>query len=147
MRVFLKKNITAYSGKDSEEDVVYSAHNQGNVCIARNYTIPKECPQHLVFKANSDTIASLWAQVTTAYKNDLKTYAKLLNENFPERLKAGCYSVFIRILYAYSIGEGIQFSTMNITSLRTSSVKSVASAIDNNFISKVETSETLNQTM
>ncbi len=147
MRVYLKKNITAYSGKDNEEDVVYSAHNEGNVCIARNYTIPKESPQHLVFKANSDAVSTIWSQATADYKDDLKTYAKILNENFPNKLKAGCYSIFIRILYAYSKSEGVQVSTLDIATLRTSVVKSVKSAMDNNFITKVDSVSELDKVM
>jgi hypothetical protein len=143
MKVYLKKNITAYSGKDGEEDVVYSSHNQGNVCIARNYTKPTQTPQHLIFKANADAIRSIWSQATALFKDDLKIYAKLLNENYPDKIKATCYSIFIKIIYAYAESEGVDVSTLDIATIRTSVVKSVKSAMDNNFISKVETTSAL----
>jgi len=147
MRVYLKKNITAYSGKDTEEDVIYSAHNQGNVCIARNYTKPIVTAQQLAFKANSNNLKTIWNQTTTAYKTDLRTYAGILIENFPDKLKATCFSIFVKILYAYGKSEGMQVSAMNVTTLRSSAVKNVLSAMDNNFITKVSTETALDKDM
>jgi hypothetical protein len=143
MRVYLKKNITAYSGKDGEEDVVYSAHNQGNVCIAKNFTKPKEISQHLTFKANADTIRGIWAQATPAYKTDLRTYCSLFNDNFPDKLKASCYSMFIKIVYAYAKSEGIEITTLDIASLRTSVIKNVKSTIENGLLPALEVSTSL----
>ncbi len=149
MKVFLKKNITAYSGKDGEEDVVYSAHNQGNICIAKNYTKPVECPQHLVMKANSDNIRSLWASVSTAYKDDLSTYAKVIADKTSDsKLPGNKFTWFVKILYSYAKSEGALVSTLDITTLRTSVIKSVKTAIDNNFIPEpAGLTEELNETM
>ncbi|HOQ79779.1 MAG TPA: hypothetical protein PLH63_01815, partial [Candidatus Cloacimonadota bacterium] len=93
-------NITAYSGKDKEEDVVYSSHNLGNVCIAKNYTKPKYTDQHEQFKKNAENIRTLWVAANSAFKNDLTIYAQILNINFPDKLKATSYALFVKICYA-----------------------------------------------
>ena len=135
MKVFLKKNITAYSGKEGEEDVVYSAHNQGNICIAKNYTKPVECPQHLVMKANSDAIRSLWSQATAAYKADLSTFANAIADKASDsKLPGNKFTWFVKIMYSYAKSEGISVSTLDIATIRTSVFKSVKSAMDNNYI-------------
>jgi hypothetical protein len=133
----MKKNISAYSGKDGEEDVVYASHNQGNVCIAKNYTKPKESPQHLVFKECANAISSLWDEATPAYKNDLKLYAKLLNDNLPTKIKATSFAIFVKILYAFAKSEGALVSTLEMSTLRTSIIKDIQSTMDNKFIARV----------
>jgi len=137
MRVYLKKNITAYSGKDGEEDVIYTAHNEGNVCIAMNYTKPKESPQNLVFKSCAENAGTIWNQATADFKNDLKLYAKLLNVNFPDKIKASCYAIFVKMLHTYAKTEGVLVSTLDISGIRTSVIKSVKSAMENNCLTKV----------
>ena len=135
MRVYLKKNITAYSGKDGEEDVVYSAHNMGNICIAKNYTKPAITAHMLEMKANCDTISTIWNQASVGYKADILTYAKaMVNTASDCKISGNKYSWFVKLLYAYTKAEGVSFSTLTITTVRASSIKNIQGAIENGFI-------------
>ena len=53
MKVYMKKYLSAYSGKDVEEGVIYSSHNYGNVCIARTYKKPKLTDNNTNFAKNA----------------------------------------------------------------------------------------------
>ncbi len=148
MKVTFKKAISSYSGADRANDIVFSAYNGGAVCIARDYTKPKEMPQHLSFKANSDTIRNIWNQASAGYKANLQLYAykykSLLRRT---QLAPSSYALFSKILYAYSKSEGIEVSTMDINSIRTSVIKSIKSTVENGYLPKVSGYATLETTV
>ncbi len=129
MKVYLKKNITAYSGKDGEEDVVYQAHNNGNICIASNYTAPRETAQHLVFAQNGQAVKSIWSAVSAGFKNDLKSYALIYTSNNSDKTHITAYAILCKLLYAHAKALGSQVSDLEYDTLKTSAAKSINSAI------------------
>mgnify|MGYP000896132013 CR=1 FL=1 len=134
MKVYLKKNITAYSGKDGEEDVVYQAHNNGNICIASNYTAPRETAQHLVFAQNAQTVKSLWSSVSAGFKNDLKSYALIYSTNNQDKTNVSGYAIFCKLLYSHAKALGSQVSDLEYDTLKISAAKSVNSAISAGYL-------------
>ena len=131
MRVYLKKNITAYSGKDKEEDVVYSSHNLGNVCIAKNYTKPKTTGQHTTFALNAKNIRTLWDTASTAFKSDLTIYAHMLKVNFPDKLKATSYALFVKICYGVAEMTGNPLVNLSLSDFDSMSVASISGLMKN----------------
>jgi hypothetical protein len=140
MRVYMKKNITAYSGKDQEEDVVYRSLNNGNYCIAAEFTAPKEHPQFEVFRANIAVLKDLWNGASGAFKTELKSYTDKLNADraYKNLLRVSGYCLFVKMIYAYVKAEALQISGLDLVQLRTSNVKSLKSAVDSGYLPKVE---------
>jgi len=139
----MKKNITAYSGKDKEEDVVYSSHNLGNVCIAKNYTKPKQTYQHTLFMENAGCIKALWDAASTAYKEDLSHYAHTLNINFPDKLKITSYALFVKICYAVSKATTISLRAFNLGTFATAHADTIAATMARGFIYYMKSCENL----
>lgn len=134
MKVYLKKNITAYSGKDKEEDVVYQAHNQGNICIALNYTRPRETSQQIAFGLNGKNVQSIWQSVSAGFKSDLKAYALAYSAHNEDLTHVTAYALFFKMLYAHSSSLGNSVSDLEYDTLKTSSAKSVNSAISAGYL-------------
>ena len=137
MKIYFEKNITAISGKDLAENVIYSSLREGNICYARKYVYPTLTPNNEKFGENGTNIRSLWAQATTAYKNDLRTYAARENQGQYWETKKANYSWFCKIIYAYAASEDIDVSMLLITDLRTSAIKDVKCTINNGFLKPV----------
>lgn len=137
MKIYFEKNITSISGKDLAENVIYSSLREGNICYARKYVYPTLTPNNERFGENGTNLRNLWSQATTAYKNDLRTYATRENQGQYWETKKANYSWFCKIIYAYAKSEGTDVSLIQITDLRTSAIKDVKGAIDNGFLKQV----------
>jgi len=138
MKVKFKKNIDSYSGKDKEEGIVYSAHNNGTICIAKNYTKPKTTDEQVNFGNKMSVVRGLWVQVSDGYKADLKDYSHKYSMADQTKLGTACYSMFIKLMYAYEKHSGISLFDMNIESLRDSDIKTVKSALENGLLPDLE---------
>ncbi len=147
MKVYLKKNISAYSGKDGEDDVVYHAHKNGNICIASNYVMPRLMAHHLTFASNGKTIKNIWSLVSTAYKNDMKSYAVVYSRSHPDKTNINGYVIFCKLLYSYAKALGVQVSDLEYDTLKSSAVKSIHFAISEGYLPEYDFSFDLNSNM
>lgn len=134
MKIYFEKNITAISGKDLAENVIYSSIREGNLCYARKYVYPTLTANNDTFGANGNNIKALWNSATPAYKADLRTYSQRENQGKYWETKKSNYAWFCKIVYAYCHSEGLSPSVVDIAALRSSNAKSVSSAIQNQFI-------------
>ena len=101
MRINYKYGIRTMSGK--LDDLVHMAWNKGRVAIARLFVYPTLVEQHLTFGSIKENIATLWADSSDNFKNDLKEYAaQRVSYYTAEQIPAYAnYAHFIRFLYAY----------------------------------------------
>ena len=143
MKVFFEKNITAISGKDLSENVIYSSIREGNLCYARKYVYPTLTTNNTTFGANGENIKALWSSATPAYKADLRVYSQRENQGKYWETKKSNYAWFCKIVYAYCHSEGLSPSVVDITALRASVVKSVKSAINNGLLPVIPEKEDL----
>ena len=134
MKIYFEKNITAISGKDLAENVIYSSIREGNLCYARKYVYPTLTVNNANLGANGINIKTLWSQATPAFKLDLKTYSQRQNQGQYWETKKSNYAWFCKLVYGYCHSEGKVPSTVDIAELRTSVAKSVGSAINNGLL-------------
>lgn len=140
MRVFMKKNITAYSGKDQEQDVVYRSLNNGNYCIAAEFTAPVNHPQHGVFSANSAVVRTLWNSVNDPYKAEMKIYAQKHSADlvYHNKLRVSAYCVFIKMIYAYAKAGALNVADLTYATISASVIKNIKGAVDAGHLEKVD---------
>ena len=101
MRINYKYGIRTMSGK--LDDLVHMAWNKGRVAVARLFVYPTLVEQHLTFGSIKENIATIWADCSVGFKNDLKEYAAQRVPYYTaEQIPAYAnYAHFIRFLYAY----------------------------------------------
>ncbi len=139
MKTFMKKNITAYSGKDAMQDVVYRSLNEGSICIAAEYTKMRPTLQNKVIADNMVIIKSIWKSCSEEFKADLADYTKKLNiqRKFDYLPAVNRFGLFVKALYAYAKLNISNVSDLEYSVLKTSVVKNVLGMIDNDCLEKI----------
>ena len=143
MRVYMKKNITAYSGKDIDAGVVYSSHNNGHVCFAKNYSKPRQTDQHVLFTQYMKAIREIWNAAKDGFKADMKTYAYLVKVNLPDKLKATSYALFVKLAYAIIKEYNYAPNNVDVSMFIDEGCTNVLEAINSGFLWQVPGSEGL----
>ena len=143
MKVYMKKYLSAYSGKDVEEGVIYSSHNYGNVCIARTYKKPKLTDNNTNFAKNAKQCKLLWDNVSESFKVEMKIYAQLLSIDFPEKIKASSYPLFVGLVYKLASSLDVMACELNVEDLYENGAGSIAEAAESGYLIYVQNVEAL----
>ena len=147
MKVHFHYGIKTYSGK--LDDIVFTMHNNKEICIARRYVIPKPGPAQSNFKTVATNLKTLWLAVKAGYKSDLALYAVQFNNMRPDNCNVGTYSLFVKILYAAQKEAEFDLRTCTYTdiSASTSAVSTVKKAIEAGYLPSVKITTALTQAM
>ncbi|MDD2650842.1 MAG: hypothetical protein RBS16_09445 [Candidatus Cloacimonadales bacterium] len=143
MKVYLKNRISAYSGKDKKQKVVYAAYNYGDVCIAKNYTKPRITKQNIRFSKNSNSIVELWRGANQHYKAEFAIYANIVKQHYPEMVKASSYAYFCKIVYVIADKLKIEPCEVNFDDFEQLGLATVAKAMNQKILEYMEPCESL----
>jgi len=149
MKVYMKKNITAYSGLDRDEHVVYNSFNEGNVCTTRKTFEYVPTAHTAVFSDQMNHIQDLWNLAGNPFKAELKKYEikrrKLYLNN--QLRGGGNYGIFLKMIFAYAKAQNADVLSLQIVDLKQSSIKSIAEAVNAEILPKVDGYELMTAVM
>lgn len=151
MKVKLKYGFSAYSG--TIDEMTFSSHKHGALCIGRKYVKPRFTESNQNMGKASQNLSKIYSQCTSAFKQDLRTYAALYGsqKGTAQKLNPNGYSHFIRMMYAFAKANAgsVGLDTITLGDLRTlfEDITSVASAVENGFLPKVKGFEALTANM
>ena len=145
MKVYFEKNITAISGKDLAEKVIFSSINDGNLCYARKYVRPRETEQNINFGLDGQKIKEKWAIASSGFKNDLKKYGELAHQGEYWKQQLNNYSVYCKAVFAKAADLGTEVRELADTVFTTGSISTVKNMQDAGYLPAVAGGETLTQ--
>lgn len=141
MKVLFKKNIKSYSGKN--DDVVYESCRKGNVCLGRDYVVPKYTTNNQRIGAVAKNLAVVYANAATGYKADLKKYAERNGQENVSRyeLIPGMYPLFNKMMYVWAKTDPthIDLTAVTVADIVTmdAEVMNIERAIDAGYLKKI----------
>ncbi len=101
MKVTFKYNIGTYSG--TLNGMTYGNFRDGNLCIGRQWVQPLVTPQQTALGTIAKNLSDLYAEASSAWKADLKTYTHKYGKEYVGKteLPPSSYALFMKLLYAY----------------------------------------------
>lgn len=146
MKVTFKHSIQTFSGEI--EKMVYGSYRKGKLCLGREYVYPTLNANHHDKGAITKNLAIVFAAVTPAYAQNLKTYTGKNVANEPEdKFLPTSFAIFMKMMYAWykSDTEHVNLSTVTIADIVAldADVRTIKRAIDAGFLKKVKDYSTL----
>jgi hypothetical protein len=102
MKVKFRHAVKAFHGSFKAEGLVYCKYNDGALYLTRKYpTYTASDQNHKIGNAGRN-LGMLFRSVSEEYKNDLKTYAKLMTNytNLEDKIPANSYAYFTKMMFA-----------------------------------------------
>ncbi|HOH97174.1 MAG TPA: hypothetical protein PL188_02570 [Candidatus Cloacimonadota bacterium] len=151
MKTTFKYGIGTYSG--TIDSITFGSYKKGTVCIARKHVIPRSTEQNQELGTISKNLSSIYADVSQDYKDDLKTYAYLYGQRHTPKnqLPPKSYGLFVKLLYILQDENSgtVDLKTLTCNDIKTlfPEIVSVADAVENGFLPRVEGAELLDAEM
>lgn len=121
MKVTFKYNIGTYSG--TLNGMTYGSFRDGNLCIGRQWVQPMVTPQQTALGTIAKNLSLLYSEASTAWKNDLKTYAYKYGKEHVGKteLPPTAYALFMKMMYAYrdQAAPNVDLDTLAFSDLET----------------------------
>jgi hypothetical protein len=146
MKVQFNYGIKTYSG--TVDDMTFGAYRKGTICIARKHVIPHLTENNTEMGSKLKNLATIYASLSSGYKNDLKTYAVSNAANVAAgKLPPTSFAIFVKMMYLFSeLDEGhVDLTSLTYTDLQTlgEDISSIATAVGNGYLDEVEGAELL----
>jgi hypothetical protein len=140
MKVKFKYGIQTYSG--TVDEMTFGSYRDGTLCIGRKYVIPALTENNTQKGTIMKNLATVWAEVSSGYKDEMKTYAGRNAVNVPkDMLPPTSFSIWVRMLFLFSkLDSGhIDLSTVTYSDLQTlgEDILSIAVAVENDYLASV----------
>jgi len=140
MKVKFKYGIQTYSG--TVDEMVFGSYRKGTLCIGRKYVMPRLTENNTQKGTIMKNLASVWADVSSGYKDEMKTYALRNAVNIPKNmLPPTSFSIWLKMMFLFSeLDSGhIDLSTVTYTDLQTvgEDILSIAVAVENDYLASV----------
>ena len=140
MKAKFKYGIATYSG--TIDEITFGSYRKDTVCIARKYVIPRLTEHNTQMGSQLKNLATVWADVSSGYKDELKIYAAKNLANTPKgKLPPTSFSIWVQMLYLFSELDGghIDLATLAYSDLATvgEDILSIASAVENGYLASV----------
>lgn len=141
MKATFKYGIATYSG--TIDEMTYAKYNNGRVCIARKYVVPKLTNNNLELGSVASNLSSLYASISEEFKGDLRTYAYLYGKqkSAKGKLAPNCYSIYTKMMYAF--GEknsgSVDLKTITFSDINSlyPEICTLASAVEEGYLPNV----------
>jgi hypothetical protein len=100
MKLTFKNDIRTKSGKSWEGDSVFFARRNKTLASQRRYTKPILTSHNELVGQKAYAASLLWKEVSLAFKEDLRHYSRLYNQQIQPTHKGhiGMYNVFVKAL-------------------------------------------------
>lgn len=154
MKVKFKYGIASFSG--TIENAVYYATPGGQASFMRKYVVPKPTTQNTTLGTNAKNLAVFWESVSTAYKQQARTYANLYFQQNQSpgddfQVVLSNFSTFVKMMYAFAdanVGTvTLDSVTKNDVVSLFSEITTIAGAIDAGFLPNVVGGDDLTESM
>ena len=153
MKVKYRLGIKSYSGK--ADGLVYANFANRGVVIGKMPAVGREPTEHnIMIGERSRKIATLYKEVSDAYKQDLELYTyKMYNlEDYRERIAGNKYSTFCKLIWS-AVKDSQDpldldsVTTHGITNDNCSQIISVKVAVEKGYLPQVDGYEELTSTI
>jgi len=146
MKVKFKFGIQTYSG--TVDEMVFGSYRNGTLCIGRKYVYPTITENNTSKGTIMKNLATVWADVSSGYKDEMKTYALRNAVNIPKNmLPPTSFSIWLKMMFLFSeLDSGhIDLSTVTYTDIQTvgEDILSIAVAVENDYLASVEGADEL----
>jgi len=140
MKVKFKYGIQTYSG--TVDEMVFGSYRNGTLCIGRKYVYPTITENNTSKGTIMKNLATVWADVSSGYKDEMKTYAQRNVVNLAKgMLPPTSFSIWVKMLFLFSkLDSGhIDLSTVTYTDIQTvgEDILSIAVAVENDYLAPV----------
>jgi hypothetical protein len=111
MKVHFKRAMDGYSGKS--DDAVYYYHPRLNLCLVRDYVIPKESTATVRFKAVMANLKQI--QPSEGYKRNLKDYLLQYNQlkDYQHKPMLTWNNLYVKLMFAMEKAlPGVDLTTL-----------------------------------
>lgn len=144
MKVLFKYGIGAFSGTIS--DGVYSMTKNQTGSYMRKWVKPRLTSNNTLFGTIAKNLASVWADVSVGYKDEMKSYVDIWNTEYndpnnPFSARMTSFGCWVRMLHLFhDLDEGhIALDSITYTDLQTlgTDILSIALAIENGYLDNV----------
>ena len=146
MKVKFNYGIRTYSG--TIDEMTFGSYRKDTVCISRKYVNPRLTENNTQKGTITKNLATVWADVSSGYKDEMKTYAQGNAVNVPkDMLPPTSFAIWMKMLFLFSkLDSGhIDLSTVTYTDLQTvgEDILSIAVAVENDYLQAVEGADEL----
>lgn len=140
MKVKFKFGIQTYSG--TIDEMTFGSYRKGLLCIGRKYVVPRLTENNTAKGTIMKNLATVWADVSSGYKDEMKTYALRNAVNIPKNmLPPTSFSIWLKMMFLFSeLDSGhIDLSTVTYTDIQTvgEDILSIAVAVENDYLAAV----------
>jgi len=146
MKVKFNYGIRTYSG--TIDEMTYGSYRHNSVCIGRKHVIPRLTEHNTQMGSTMKNLATVYADVSSGYKDELKLYAAKNAANVPAgTLPPTGYAIWVRMMFLFSkLGSGhIDLATLAYSDLATvgEDILSIATAVENGYLASVPGADSL----
>lgn len=151
MKTTLKYGIATYSG--TLDEITFGSYKKGTVCIARKYVKPRLTANNTALGDRAKNISQIYAQCSSMYKSDLRTYADMYGRQKTQRnkLAPNGYSIFNKMMYAFADANAgavtLDSITFNDIQSLFQEITSVSGAVLSGYLPQLNGSELLTASM
>lgn len=150
MKVKFNYGIRTYSG--TLDEMTFGSYRKNSVCIARKYVQPRLTDQNTLMGATLKNLASVYADLSAGYLDELKIYAQKNEINTPKgKVPPTAFAIWVKMMFLFSeLDEGhIDLKTITYTDLTTvgEDILSIATSVENGYLAKVPGADALTANM
>jgi hypothetical protein len=102
MKVKFRHAVKSFQGKFKSEGLVYCKYNDGALYLTRKYPCYTPSDHNHEMGDAGRNLGKLFRNISPDYKNDLRTYSKLMTNytNLEEKIPPNCYANFMKMMFA-----------------------------------------------
>ena len=147
MKVTFSYPTRTLSGK--EDDTVFGAYRNNNLCLARKFVYPTITEQHHNLGSIAKNLALVYKAAANPYKADLKEYARRNGKKSYYRAKVipSGYAIFVKMMQAWFESDPTHVDLLTVTAADIvaldAEIRTIARAVTAGFLPSVSVSEDL----
>lgn len=150
MKVKFNYGIRTYSG--TLDEMTFGSYQKDTVCIGRKYVTPRLTSQNTLMGTTLKNLASVYADLSVGYLDELKIYAQKNVINVPKgKLAPTTFAIWMKMMFLFhELDEGhIDLSTITYSDLLTvgDDILSIAAAVENGYLANVPGADALTSNM
>jgi hypothetical protein len=102
MKVKFRHAVKSFHGKFKSEGLVYCKYNDGALYLTRKYPCYTPSDHNHEIGDAGRNLGKLFKDISPDYKNDLRTYSKLMTNytNLSDKIPANCYAYYLKMMFA-----------------------------------------------
>lgn len=147
MKVTFSYPTRTLSGK--EDDTVFGAYRNNNLCLARKFVYPEITEQHHNLGSIAKNLALVYKAAAAPYKADLKAYSKRNGKKsyYKARWIPSGYAMFVKMMQAWAESDPTHVDLLTVTVADIvaldAEVRTISKAVDAGFLPNVKLSSDL----